>query len=232
MRRRLFLMAGSFSALHAFQAKKTQPKPEPLWKRILRITGISATSRGLRGGLLVPRGDIWIMAAGGKNKTQQRLTFDGGYYSPVFTPDDRRLLALRKAAFVWVSPANGATERIPFELPGTLKLIAFENRPNEAKPRVVALTESGVGLFSPWDGKFEPFPLGDADEETKEQFLHSRVQYGGVLLQVSGDGHQLTLQRGDGEPVLLASSPKVIYGDPALSHDGLKVVFIREDVPV
>ena len=234
MRRRLFLTICSFSALRAFQQKssppKAKPQPEPLWKWLLRVTGISATSRGLRGSLESPHGDVWIMASDGINKTQQRLTFDGGYHSPVFTPDDQKVLTLRGQSFLWISLENGESEKLSYDLPGVLRLVAFENQADGGKPRVVAITQTSVGLFSPWDGKFEPFPAANEDEETRQQLLRGQIQFGDVMLQVGGAGHELTLQKDNREPVVLTSSPKVIYADPALSHDGRRLVFIRADV--
>jgi hypothetical protein len=230
MNRRLFLVTCSSSVLRAFQRKNPKPKQEPLWKWILRVTGISATSRGLKGSLESPRGDVWIMASDGINKTQQRLTFDGEYHSPVFAPDDRRVLALRRQGFIWISPQNGESEPLAFELAGVLRLVGFENEAAGGKPRVVAITRTSIGLFSPWDGKFEPFPAADIDEETRQQLLRGQIQFGDVLLQVGGDGHELTSQKDNRAPVVLTSSPKVIYADPALSHDGRRLVFIRADV--
>ena len=144
----------------------------------------------------------------------------------------RKVLALRGQAFVWISTESGESETVSYELPGVLRLVAFEKPENEMareKPRVVAITQDLIGLFSPWDGKFEPFPKADEDEETRQQLLRGQVQFGDVVLQVGGTGHQLTLQKGDQDRVVLASSPKVMYADPALSHDRHRVVFIRAD---
>ncbi len=229
MRRRLFLLAGSLSALRAFQRKTTAPPPkhEPLWKWLLRVTGISATSRGLRGSLVSPRGDLWITPAVGSDRTRKRLTVEGDYHSPVFTPDDKRILTLRGSGFAWVSPEGGTTEKLAYELPGVLRIIGFENRAADPKPRVVAVTESSIGLFSPWDGSFRPFPVTSDDQETRQQLLRGEMQFGDVSFQLTSDGHQLSLQRGDQEPVVLAKSTTVVYADPALSHDGRQVVYIR-----
>ena len=232
MNRRLFLVICSSSVLRAFQRKSPKPTQEPLWKWILRVTGISATSKDLRGSPGSPRGDVWIMASDGINKTQQRLTFDGEYHSPVFTPDDREILALRGQGFVWISPENGASEALPYKLEGVLKLVGLENHTPGGKPRVVAITQTSIGLFSPWDGKFEPFLAADNDEETRQQLLRGQIQFGDVMLQVGGAGHELTLQKDNREPVVLTSSPKVIYADPALSHDGRRLVFIRTDTEI
>jgi hypothetical protein len=172
------------------------------------------------------------MASDGKNKTQQRLTFDGDYHSPVFTPDDRKILALRGQLFVWISSENGASEKLAYELPGVLRLVGFQNQAAGGKPRVVAITQAAISLFSPWDGNLEPFPAANEDEETRQQLLRGQVQFGDVLLQVGRAGHELALQKDDQERVVLASSPKLIYADPALSHDGRRLVFIRTDTEI
>jgi len=229
MTRRLFLTLGSSSALRAFQRKKPAPKGEPLLKRILRITGISATSRGLKGGLPSARGDVWVMPADGRDKTQRRLTWDGDYHSPVFTPDDRKLLVLWGQRIVWISSGNGAIDKLSFELPGVVKLVGFENQPDAEKPRVVAVTKDSVGLFSPWDGNFEPFPKADRDQEARAQLLRGQLQFKEVMLQVGRAGHELTLQKDNQLPVVLASASNVNYIDPTPSHDGLIVSFIRAD---
>ena len=171
------------------------------------------------------------MASDGKDKTQKRLTFDGEYHSPVFTPDDRQVLALRGEALVWVSPESGASRTLDYKLEGVVKLIAFqshfEKQADSERPRVVAITKTSIGLFSPWDGKFEPFPVAESDEETRQELLRGQMQVGDLLVQVGATGHELTLQKDGGEQVVLASSAKVIYAEPALSHDGRRVVFVR-----
>jgi hypothetical protein len=231
MTRRLFVATCSSTALGAVQRKKPAPKGEPLLTRILRITGISATSRGLKGGPLPSlRGDVWVMPADGKDKTQRRLTWDGDYHSPVFTPDDRKLLVLWGQRIVWITSVSGAIDQISYELPGVVRLVGFEKQPDLEKPRVVAITKDAVGLFSPWDGKFEPFPKAEGDWAARTQLLRGQLRSKDLQLQVGHAGHELTLQKNDEGPVVLASAPNVAYIDPTASHDGVIVAFIRANV--
>src|SRR5689334_22932250 len=135
--RRCFLAVFGVSTLNAFQAKKQPPpKTESLMSRILRLTGISATPRGLKGLGNFATGDIWKVAADRNNKTQEKLTFDGGYRSPVFTPDDQKVLAIRGSNLVWISMRDSSTIPAEHTLPDLVRLIGFETGRQE-KPRLV-----------------------------------------------------------------------------------------------
>jgi len=233
MDRRLFLAGLGASSLAAYQTKtkppvkKEAPKTESLMSRILRLTGISATPRGLRGPGKSVTGDVWRMSSDGKNKTQDKLTLDGGYRCPVFTPDDQKLLAIHGQDLVWISMKGSPTTKADHTLRDLVRLVGFETRAAN-KPRVVVVTRLAVGLFSPWDGTFDPLDLSKEDEEyARGPLIEGALEFHGTLASVDTTGHELTLERTGHGPVALTRGSKAFYFDPALSHDGVIVVFIR-----
>jgi len=230
--RRLFLAALCASGARAFQAKKEQPKKqppktEPLITRILRLTGISATRRGLKGVGQPMAADVWIVSADGRNKTQEKLTFDGGYRSPVFTPDDQKVLAIRGQNLVWVSLNDHSTTGAASAPPDLLRLVGFELGAAN-NPRVVVVTQRSVGLFSPWDGTFDILDSDTGDEDyIRGALAGGWLNFQGTLVSVNSTGHNLTIRKQSQEPISLTEGSKATYADPALSHDGAAIVFLR-----
>src|SRR5579863_3000613 len=75
--------------------EKRAPKhSESFVDMVLRITGISATSRGLKGDpIQSPRGDVMVVDV--SNRVSQHFGPGGGCRSPIFSIDDKRVLTLR-----------------------------------------------------------------------------------------------------------------------------------------
>jgi hypothetical protein len=169
------------------------------------------------------------MSSDGRNKTQDKLTFDGGYRCPVFTPDDQRLLAVRGQDLVWISPKDSSITAVDHAPVGIVRLVGFEASAS-GKPRVVVVTRQAVGLFSPWDGIFVPLDLGRDDEEyARGPLSQGALESNAGLVSVDTTGHEMTVERKGHEPLELTPGSKATYADPVLSHDGATVAFIRVD---
>ncbi|HEX9822038.1 MAG TPA: hypothetical protein VGD07_20760 [Methylomirabilota bacterium] len=226
-------------ALVLLTALDASAQRRPFLQVLLEVAGISATPSALRGpGDELEDGDVWM--AGPGERTQVRLTRDGGYRSPVFAPGDRTLLALRRSVLVEV-PATGGDARALHALVRPSKLVGLSrDRPHE----VLALFEDAGGL--PWlglvalaSGQVTPVPHDRASREHRAMIAHvkdwERV-YGGTTVYVKAETTQglagavewtdVYVTRG-GDPVNVSRCDGVRCGQPALSHDGRHVAFVK-----
>lgn len=214
---------------------------ESFWERLLRITGISATSRHQKGpGDVHDTGDIWV--ANVTHHTRQRLTWDGGYRSPVFEPGDEHILALKGESLIRLSASGGDPES-RYILRGALKLVGF-NKDNQDQVLLLRDDAEGqlaVGLLSLQSGKVVPLPYDP--RSTKDRDMLSQLKgwsrtYGDnttvyikqVTQQTMAGRVQSTdiyIKQPNQAPVNLSKCQEVSCGQPSLSHDGERVVFIK-----
>jgi hypothetical protein len=141
MRRALaLLVAGACFAQQPARKKETQTIRAFLeW--LARVSGLSATSSGLRSLAVNHQGDVWSEPIEGG--ARQRLTFEGGYSWPVFSSDDRRVIALR-GGDLWSAALNGGN---PVKLAHTLAGIA--SLLGSGPDGIVVLTEEQIGTSRP-----------------------------------------------------------------------------------
>ena len=100
-------IAHSSAVAAALLAVQTTAPKETFLEKLLRIAGLTAAPSQMRGPSdeVLP-GNIWtVQVSGGAAKA---LTTDGGYLSPVFSPSDGTIYALRKDAIVRVPIRGGA----------------------------------------------------------------------------------------------------------------------------
>src|SRR5205809_334934 len=82
---------------------------ESFWQKVLRITGISVIPSRMKGpGNLPADGQIWIAHLPAGRPVKLEITDEGGFRSPVFTPDGFYLLAMRSNQIWRISPENGS----------------------------------------------------------------------------------------------------------------------------
>src|SRR5688572_14964202 len=101
---------------------------QTLIDRLLRIAGLTAAPSQMRGpGDEVESGSIWI--ANVDQRTTRALTSEGGYRSPVFSPTDGAIYALKGDTIVrLLADARSATT---VKVPGAIKLVGFDGKSTE-----------------------------------------------------------------------------------------------------
>jgi hypothetical protein len=222
-------------------AVPVEVRAESFWEKVLRFTGISASSSLQKGIDDEPdAGDIWVIHLA--HKTRQRITWDGGFRSPVFEPGDETILAVRADTIVRI-PVYGAEPKELFPVKGVVKLVGFGL---EEPDRLLLLKKSAddrlaVGFYSMQSGKFTKMPYDENSPEDREMLNHlkgwKRV-YGRNTVStksetkkvVGGITKQWTdvyLKQGQQNPLNISKCDGQNCGQPSLSPDGRMVVYIK-----
>ena len=97
-----------------------ESRAESFIDKVLRISGISATTGHQRPSGNVKEGDIWIVSLPGKVK--RALTNEGSYRSPVFSVGDREVFALQGENIVQISVSGGRVHPL-YSIKGIKKLV-------------------------------------------------------------------------------------------------------------
>jgi hypothetical protein len=224
-------------------SQPSQRPKETFWQKVLRLTGISAmpsTSKGLRPEETAG-GDLWVATADGASRL--RLTRDGGYQSPIFDAEGGAVLALHEGKLVRVSTAGFLDPEPLFAVPEVVRLIGVDR---EAPGQVVVLTRTaegatGLGLLDlkdPRDRQVHSLGTGATAAEVKDAVAKlarwdRTWQVGepprGVSLTVraAGRGSDVLCQSDGAAAVDVSRCAGDRCGQPALSADGRKVVFVR-----
>lgn len=220
-----------------------QVTAEGLLNKLLRITGISATpsqqkapSEEMEAG-----GEIWISNV--KAGTLQKLSQENGFRSPIFGPNDEAVLAV-KDGFIWqVSLQTGAASKL-HEVAGLTKVVGI-NRDDANK--ILVLIKRGPttapSLLSLATGAIAEISY-DANSPNDRKLLNhlkgwERV-YGDTMVypraqtreSVTGtvEWQDVFLKKDDAAPVNVSRCEGANCGQPSLSGDGSKVVFIRTNL--
>jgi hypothetical protein len=221
-----------------------QAKPkETFWQAMLRVTGITvlpSTSKGQGSGLPAQPagGDLWTAILDGRNRL--RLTRDGGYQSPVFSPDGKTVLALREGKLMRVSTAGVLDPEPLFDLPGVIRLVACDR---ESPSKVVVLTRAAagtldLGLVDLEDRQVHPLRPEIPEAEYREALaLVTRSDRawqlaepaGVITLEVrpAGQGSDVFCLRKALAPLDVSRCGGDRCDQPSLSADGHNVVFVR-----
>jgi hypothetical protein len=196
--------------------KPVQKPHESFWEWLARVTGISATSSGLKGELQIGfSGDIWIASiddAGG-----QRLTFEGKYSWPVFSQDDQSIFAIREGELWSVPVGAGDPVRLRRSPSGVSELVG-------AGPQgIVLFVSDRIGLFEPESGEFSPFSPTDADRAAIERLRAPVRTYGQITVAQQQNAVTIDL---NGETHSIERTGERI-GEPSVSHDRKRLVYVR-----
>jgi hypothetical protein len=210
----VLLLACACLAQQTPPAKKSVQKTEPkkdnsqavlsfaLW--LAKVSGLTATSSGLKGFEIDHKGDIWSRPIEGG--ARQRITFNGGYSWPVFSSDDKTIIALR-GGDLWSIPLNGGEPvKLPHTLPGVTILLGTGSE------GIVLMTAKQIGTYSPYTGAFSAFPATEADFYTINQLREPFRSY---------DNGKLTVSEQD------LSEQGMNGWQPSLSQDRKTIVYIR-----
>lgn len=227
------LLAPSPAAVHPPQKPK-----ETFWQKVLRITGISAMPSTAKGPADLASGDLWLATLDGGSRL--RLTRDGGYESPIFSPDGDFVLALREGKLVRVSTAGFLDPEPLFGVPGVFRLIGSDR---ETPGQVAVLVRSAegsldLGLLDVKDGQVHSLrseaPAGEYRDVLGKLAHWDRTWQVGeppravsLTVRPSGQGSDVYGLREGGEAVDVSHCEGERCGQPALSADGRKVIFVR-----
>lgn len=213
---------------------------DTLLDKLLSVAGLTAAPAQLRGsGDDVEAGNIWL--ANLDRRTATALTSDGGYRSPVFSPADGSVYALKGDTIVRLTPDTGNAVVVQ-KLPGALKLAGFDGKNND---EIVVLLESvaarsPLGVVSLKSGRVTPLPYNANSEDQRRMIAQIRGQHRvyketsvytkteskrGLSRQI--EWTDVYLRRGDAEPQNVSSCDGVSCGQPTLSPDGRRVAFIK-----
>ena len=213
---------------------------ESLWKRILRITGISATPSQQKGPgeEIVSGGMIWI--GDPQAGTRRRVRDDGEFRSPIFAPNDSTIVALR-AGWLWRMDVETGKGAKLHHLSTVTKLIGLDR--DDPDKILVLRDENGKespALLSLQSGKLTDIPYDAQSSEDRALLNHLKGwerDYGQVAVypmeqrreSIVGpmEWQDVFYKKGEAEPVNVSRCDGDNCGQPSLSSDGNKVAYIR-----
>jgi len=226
------------SALVATMAASWGSAADSLVERLLRIAGLTAAPAQLRGpDDAVDTGSIWI--ADLERRTVTPATSDVGYRSPVFSPSDGRIFALKGDRVVRI-PSNGGTPSSVQTAPGAVKLVGFDGASAEEIVVLFEASTSPLAVLSLKTGNVTPLPYDPTSAQQQRMLAqirgHDRV-YGTISLYVKSESKRgllrtiewtdVYVRRGDSPPQNVSVCDGVSCGQPALSPDGRRVAFVK-----
>jgi hypothetical protein len=212
---------------------------ETLIQKLLRIAGLTAAPAQMRGPAdQVDPGNIWRAAA--ETGVAKALTTDGGYTSPIFSPDGR-VYALKGGSIVRLPQETGAG--VPLhKVPGALKLVGFDS--TNADDLVLLFdappAASPLGVLSLKSGRVTPLPYDASSEDERRMLAQIRGQereYGTTRVYTRSESRRglsrliqwtdVYIRRGTAAPRNVSNCDGVSCVQPSLSSDGQSVMFIK-----
>ena len=214
---------------------------ETLVQKLLRIAGLTAAPTQMRGPAdEVEPGNIWIAPA--DKGAAKALTTDGGYTSPLFSPDGR-VYALRGGTLVRLPQETGAGVAV-HKVPGAVKLVGFDGANADDLVLLLDAPRAGspLGVLSLKSGRVTPLPYDAASEEQRRMLAQIRGQereYGTTTVYTKTESRRglsrnlqwtdVYIRRGTAAPRNVSACDGVNCVQPALSPDGRGVVFIKTE---
>ncbi len=197
-----------------------QASAQPFWQWLGQAVGLTSTSSE-RGSDHIDSGDVWLQSIEGG--ALHRLTFEGGYTSPVFAPDDQSVLVLREGQ-LWRIPTRGGKPMQLDQAPA-----GVESLLGSSADGVVVLTADQIGTYSLKTRAFSPFqPVNRAEREAIAMMHSSGRAYGrgrptlfernGVVVVINA-GHSREIAAGDSDGI-------GSWSQPSASHDFLWIVMV------
>src|SRR5262245_6748450 len=228
------------------QPQPSQPPARPrrtesFWEKALRISGISVTPSAMKGDEDGLNGDVHVLDL--TDKPGRRLTFNGGYRSPIFLPGETGLLALKGEDVVEL-PFDGGAEKKLYTINGVVKLVGVSQDDGTqvlylSRDREGQLT---VGLLALSDGQETKLAYNPESEEDKTLVARlsgwERVYDGGKITlytqlesKEASNGklewREVYLKRDSQQVEPITRCDGVNCGNPTLSQNGRYVAFIK-----
>ena len=236
---------GLIAQVPATKAVPRQPPKEPLWKKVLRASGIAANPSTLKGSEEFASGQIWLADLAGQRTRE--LTADARYRSPVFTPGGNDILAIEGQNRIVRLPVAGGRPTRLYTIDGIIKLVGFSQDDSD---RVLVLSDGAsvdgprVGWLSVKTGRIVPLSYALTSNEDRRMVEHLRGwdrMYGGTRVYVdnvtthalSGEAQSTDafVKVSGGKPINASQCDGVRCGQPSLSADGRRLVFIKAGEP-
>jgi hypothetical protein len=232
------LSIGLFAALALPVAVTAQ---DALTQKLLRIAGLTAApSQPAAPAVAVAAnpGNIWVVPA--DRGAPKALTLDGGYTSPIFSPDGR-VYALKGDTLVRLPQETGAGVAV-HKVPRAVKLVGFDGSNAD---ELVVLVDAGPGAsplasVSLRSGRVTPLAVDPASEAHQRILAQIRAQertYGTTRVSTRAhrrDSASRTTQSSDvfvrsgaGAARNASACNGAPCAEPALSPDGRSIVFIK-----
>jgi hypothetical protein len=243
----LLLAAGPLTAAADAAAQAAHPKspPDPhqsLAAKLLDFIGIPADSGALKGSDdTLETGEVWVVdVAGGKSR---QLTRTAEFRSPIFLPGGSDVLALRGSDVVRLSGPAGAPRKLA-TVKGAAKLLGCSaNDPD--KVLLLATTPAGgdeLSVLSIGTGQLSRLPFDPTSRTDGELMAYlngwDRTYPAGNLyaqrhsqetLAGTVEWQDVFFQSNNGEAVNVSRCEATNCGQPSLSSDARRVVFIKGD---
>jgi hypothetical protein len=221
----------------------TQKKSKSFIDRVLDFLAISYTPGAQKGPAPdISNGQIWV--ADMESGSTRALTVNGSFRSPVFFAESADILALRGNDVVRIPSAGG--EGIPLQsVPGILKLVGVGSQ-NSGKILVLLRNETGshprVALLAIDTGSITNLPYDPESSQDLQLVEHlegwSR-SYGESSVYVKRQTKETlagTVQWSDvflaahsRQPVNVSRCDGRNCGQPSLSQDGNRVVYVKDN---
>jgi hypothetical protein len=211
---------------------------DALLLKLQRIAGLTAAPPARDAGEAVASGNIWIVPA--DRGAPKALTLDGGYTSPIFSPDGR-VYALKGDTLVRLPQETGAGVAV-HKVPRAVKLIGFDaSAPDDLVVLLdAAAGSSPLGVLSVGSGRLTPLPVDPASEEQRRMLaqvrapertygttsVYTRAPQPGAASRATSSS-DVYIRVGGAQPRNVSACRGVRCGQAALSPDGRSVVFIK-----
>lgn len=212
---------------------------ESVIQKLLRIAGLTASPSQVRAPAeTVYPGNIWVVPA--DRGAPKALTLDGGYTSPIFSPDGR-VYALKGDTLVRLPQETGAGVAV-HKVPRAVKLVGFDG--SNADDLVVLLEpaagRSPLAVVSLRSGRTTPLAVDPVSEEQRRMLTQIRAQersYGTTSVYTHAERRRGTSRNSEWTDVYIRSGGRpprnvsacngINCAQPALSPDGRSIVFIK-----
>jgi hypothetical protein len=213
---------------------------ESLLRKLLRVTGISATPSQQKspGQEMESGGVIWVSDVA--TKTAHKLSDESGFRSPIFAPNDQAILAVRAGTLWQISLPDGSAKKL-HEVAGLTKLVGIDQDDSDKVlvllRRESALVPARLSLASGATTEISYDPKSSDDRKLLTHLKEWERVYGETKVYpqaqrregIAGlvEWQDVFLKKGDAEAVNLSHCEGDNCGQPSLSNNQTTVVFVR-----
>jgi hypothetical protein len=235
------LAAGADPAAQAAHPKSPADAHQSLAAKLLDFIGIPADSGALRGADdPFDAGEVWVVdVAGGKSR---QLTRTAEFRSPIFLPGGTDVLALRGSDVMRLSGAADAPRKLATVKAAAKLLGCSANDPDKVLLLATAAGGDKLSVLSISTGQLSRVPFDPTSRKDAELMAylngwdrtypagnlyvqrHAQETLAGVV-----EWQDVFFQSGNGKAVNVSRCEATDCGQPSLSSDARRVVFIRGD---